>query len=100
MLKRLILAAMQIVGVLLAVVVSLGYAYLRTNALPATLTACAFGLGGVYWATLDLNQELAPWGDRLLGAVFAACVFVLWRQLRQARAPKRHNVRLNRRSAA
>lgn len=85
MLKRLVLAAMQIIGVFLAVLVSFGYMYLRMNGLPVTVAACALVLGGVYWATLDLARELAPWGDRLLGAVFAACVFALWGQLRQTR---------------
>lgn len=85
MLKRLVLAAMQIIGVLLTVLVSFGYMYLRMNGLAVTVALCALVLGGVYWATLDLEHELAPWGDRLLGAVFAACAFALWGQVRQTR---------------
>lgn len=85
MLKRLVLAVMQIIGVLLAVLVSFGYAYMRMNGLAVTVALCVLVLGGVYWATLDLERELAPWGDRLLGAVFAACGFALWGQLRQTR---------------
>ncbi|MCG3141789.1 MAG: hypothetical protein HDKAJFGB_03116 [Anaerolineae bacterium] len=97
MLKRLILAAMQIVGGFLTVLVSFGYVYLRTNALPVTVVACALALGGVYWATLNLDARLGPWGDRLLGAAFAACVFVLWGQVRQARPSLRRNVSVRRR---
>jgi len=97
MLKRLVLAAIQIVGVLLTVLVSFGYAYLRVNGLAVTMVVCALMLGGVYWATLDLDRELAPWGDRLLGAVFAACVFVLWGRLRQVRSPLRRNASVRRR---
>jgi hypothetical protein len=100
MLKRLILAGMQIIGVFLTVLVSFGYAYLRMNALPVTIAACALVLGGVYWATLDLDNELAPWGDRLLGAVFAACAFALWGQLRQVRSPMRRNATVRRRDIA
>lgn len=85
MLKHVVLAALQISGVLLTVLVSFGYMYLRMNGLAVTIALCALVLGGVYWATLDLERELAPWGDRLLGAVFAACGFVLWGQLRQTR---------------
>lgn len=93
MLRRLLLAAIQIIGVFLTVLVSFGYAYLRMNGLAVTAAACAIVLGGVYWATLDLHGPLVPWGDRLLGAVFAACVIVLWGQLRQARLQMRRQRR-------
>ena len=36
-------------------------------------------------------SALVPWGDRLLGAVFTACAFVLWGRLRPTRVSARRH---------
>lgn len=91
MLKRLILTALQIVGVILTVFVSFAYGYVRAQPAVPLVVLCGMLMGGVYWATLDLESALVPWGDRLLGAAFTACAFVLWGRLHPTRVSTRRH---------